>query len=349
MGPSPDVPSPAGPPRPLGRRLAGAAGTLLFAVVAVLALGELHHRRLEERTNFVIPWDAPGLKYELRPGGTENSHGYNERELPVEKPAGTFRVAALGDSVTHGAFVPAEQAWPRALEDQLHAAGHAEAQVLNHAVFGYDVECIAEQLRTRILDWKPDLVVYGFYVNDPIPTEMIYAGTQPVWVGTGARPFTVLAAPLDPTLHRFSAFFRRWEGAVAARAIAAREQAQPLDWDFFARGLDRLVQIAADAGVPLLVLRIPPHVLVHPDLRTCNAYAGAGPRFCEDNLEMMARAEELFAARGLSQVDGVAAYRAGPEVDLTGNKGDAHHPAPEGHRRLATALAPVVGAMMEAK
>lgn len=335
------------PPRPLARRVAGAAVTLCGTLTVVLGLGEFHQRRVEGKSNVVVPWDEPALKFELRPGAPENTHGYNERELPIEKPAGTFRVAALGDSVTHGAFVPPDQAWPRALENQLHEAGHPQVQVLNFGVLGYDVECIAAQLEARVADWKPDLVIYGFYVNDPMPTEMVDLDGQPVWVGYGPRPFTVLAPALDPTLHRFSALFRRWEGAIGSREIAGRGLQQPLDWDFFGRGLDRLVAAAESLGVPLLVLNIPPHVSVHPDWDTCNDAAGSTRSFCQENLAIQQRASNYFLARGLSEVDGLAAYRAGPEVDLTGHPGDPHHPSPEGHKRLAAALAPVVTARLK--
>ena len=259
----------------------------------------------------------------------------------MEKPPGTLRVAALGDSVTHGAFVPSAQAWPRQLEGMLNGVG-ITAQVLNFGVYGYDTESIAAQLTHRVLDWKPDLLVYAFYVNDPMPTELVTADGRPIWVGTGPRDFTVIAPGLDDLLHRYSALFRRFEGAKASRAIADRPRREALDWARFGEWMTTLAKAAEDAHLPLIELVVPPHVLVHPDLAVCNQAASMGPRFCEENLEVIERATAIAKDRHLPTVDGVAAYRAGGEVDLHGHADDPHHPAAEGHRRLAAAVLPAV-------
>lgn len=335
-------------PRRLLFTLAPALGLLVLGV----GLGEWSQRQAELKDDLSIPWDEPALKYEFGPGGDQNSFGFNERELPVEKPAGTFRIAALGDSVTHGAFVPNTQSWPRQLENLLNASrdvrGGPPVQALNFGVYGYDTESVAAQLRARVLAWKPDLVVYGFYVNDPMPTELVTADGRPIWVGTGARDFRILGPSLDAGLHRISALFRRFEGAAAARAIEARERGELLDWARFGGWLDALRATAEGAGVPLLVVLIPPHVFAQPDLPACNAAARMGPRFCDYNDEVLQRAAAMAQDRHLPTVDGVAAYRAGGPADLFGRADDPHHPNAEGHRRLAAALAPVVAARLGA-
>jgi lysophospholipase L1-like esterase len=342
-------PSPMLNLRPVNlRRTLFAVAPALGLLLAGLGLGEWSQRQAEEKDDIVIPWDEPGLKYEFSPGGIQNSHGYNEREVPVEKPPGTLRIAALGDSVTHGAFVRAQDAWPRKLEEALTAQGRT-VQVLNFGVYGYDTESVAAQLRARALAFQPDLVVYAFYVNDPMPTEMVTADGRPIWVGTGPRDFQVISPAIDAWLHRGSALFRRFEGASAARAIAARPRAELLDWDRFGGWLTDLRDVAADAKVPLVTLVVPPHPLVNEDMAACNASAAMGPNFCEDNLEVVARAAAFAQDRHMATVDGLAAYRAAGNADLHGRADDPHHPSPEGHRRLAAALAPVVGPMLDAR
>lgn len=324
------------------RRVLFALLIALLAALIVGGLGELRQRQIEATDAIVIPTDAPGLKYEMRPGPLTNSHGYKERELPIEKPAGTLRVAVVGDSVTHGAFVPAEQVYSRVVEDQLHAAGRTDVQVLNFAAYGYDIDSLAALVRYRARAWSPDLIVYGYYVNDQIPTQMVTAAGQPIWVG--ARPFTVLAPGLDGLLHDRSALFRKYEGAKGARYLASLGKQPPSDWDFFRNGLSALLDAAGQT--PVVVLLIPPHVFVQPSMAACNASAQAGPWFCEGNLEILQQALTIFRERGLMTVDGSAAYRAGPVVDLHGVPTDPHHPNPEGHRRLASALvAPVLQAL----
>lgn len=45
-----------------------------------------------------------------------NSHGMRDREQSVEKPSGTFRIIALGDSIVYGFGVRIEDALPKKLE-----------------------------------------------------------------------------------------------------------------------------------------------------------------------------------------------------------------------------------------
>ncbi len=323
------------------RRALFAAAPALGFLVLGLGLGEWSQRQAEAKDAIVVPWDAPALKYAFAAGGNQNRHGYNERDVDLAKPAGTLRIAALGDSVTHGAFVPSAQAWPRQLENLLLAKG-ATVQVLNFGVYGYDTESVAAQLRHRVAEWEPDLVIYGFYVNDPMPTELVTADGRPVYVGTGPRDFQVISPAIDAWLHRGSALFRRFEGAAAARAIAERPRRELLDWDRFGVWLTDLRDTAAALDVPLLTLLIPPHVASAGDVPACEASAGMGRNFCADNLKAFERAAAMANERQLETVDGLAAYRADGPADLHGRGDDPHHPNAEGHRRLAVALAPVV-------
>lgn len=329
------------------RRAVFSVAPALGLLAVGVGLGEWSQRQAERKDAIAIPWDVPELKYEFTPGGNQNHWGYNERDVEKAKPAGTFRIAALGDSVTHGAFVPSAQAWPRQLEDQLVAQGIA-VQVLNFGVYGYDTESVAAQLRHRVADWEPDLVVYALYVNDPMPTELVTADGRPVYVGTGPRDFRIVSPGLDAWLHRWSALFRRFEGAAAARALDARDRRDVLEWERFGGWLDTLKADAEALGTPLLTIVLPPHVLSAADLAACEASAGMSRGFCQENLDIITRAAAMTRERGMETVDGLAAYRADGPADLHGRADDPHHPNAEGHRRIAAGLAPVVAAKLRA-
>jgi GDSL-like Lipase/Acylhydrolase family len=326
-----------------GRKRPIFAAITFFCFTMVVLGAREYSTRLQEAAmglNFVP--DELALKYEFLPGGALNSGGFNERELPKEKPAGIKRVAVLGDSVTHGASVVQPQIYSRVAEDLAHAAGRTDIQTLNFAVHGYDIESIRGLAHARIGAFHPDLVVYGFYINDPIRTELVDTkrgrpDRHPVWVGTGPRDFSVLSPTLDPVLHRYSAFFRAVEGARGVRAVAARATPEKLQWDWFELELDRLIQEVQALGVPLVVLMIPPHVMIKPDLDACDELAGR-PHYCAKNQEVLTKAGELFAARGLRTIDGVAAYREGGFADLFALPDDLDHPNAEGQRRLGVAL-----------
>jgi hypothetical protein len=66
-----------------------------------------------------------------------NSAGFRDREFPIPKPEGVFRIAAIGDSVTYGHECAQEAAYPKQLERLLNlAAGDAAPryEVLNFGV-----------------------------------------------------------------------------------------------------------------------------------------------------------------------------------------------------------------------
>jgi lysophospholipase L1-like esterase len=154
--------------------LAGVGGTLLLgeAIVRAFDLGPrfgLVSYEIFEQT------DDPVLGYVLRPGAPDGEHriseaGLRDREFPLAKADGVFRVAAIGDSITFGHGFSREESWPKQLESMLAAAALPAAprfEVINFGVTGYNLGQIAERLRTLVLRYDPDLVVYGYTLNDP--------------------------------------------------------------------------------------------------------------------------------------------------------------------------------------
>jgi lysophospholipase L1-like esterase len=121
-----------------------------------------------------------GLPYELVPGahgmyaGVDvaiNALGQRGPEYAREKPAGTFRVVALGDSLTFGYGAPQEGTWPAALERRLAQdparLGARAVQVMNLGVSGYNSADEALALEAKALDLDPDVIVVGYFLNDP--------------------------------------------------------------------------------------------------------------------------------------------------------------------------------------
>ena len=100
-----------------------------------------------------------------------NSDSLNERfEYSVEKPAGTYRIIALGDSFTFGALVDTKDNYPEQLEDLLNNElrckniGHFE--VINLGVYGYDLWYSAERFLKRGEKYNPDLVLWFVKLGD---------------------------------------------------------------------------------------------------------------------------------------------------------------------------------------
>lgn len=119
----------------------------------------------------LLPGTLPGIDFELGdcPQCTPriNALGFRGPEVGP-KPAGTYRVAVVGDSATFGSMVDEdERTLPGRLAVLLNAAGRgARFEVINAGVPGYNVRQIYYTLLYKVLPLKPDLVVYNLFPND---------------------------------------------------------------------------------------------------------------------------------------------------------------------------------------
>lgn len=97
---------------------------------------------------------------------TINAQGFRDtRDYPYEKPPGRLRVLALGDSQTEGYEVRQEETWPAGLERYLRREG-GDAEVFNMGISGFSTAEILAFLESEGLRYRPDVVVYGLFVND---------------------------------------------------------------------------------------------------------------------------------------------------------------------------------------
>lgn len=95
-----------------------------------------------------------------------NSFGYRDSEIPVKKGEDTIRILVMGDSVTFGHGVLAEETYPELLEGLLNEnIKYNHFDVINTAVPGnshfqeyYDLK--------RGLIFKPDIAIIQFVLND---------------------------------------------------------------------------------------------------------------------------------------------------------------------------------------
>lgn len=95
-----------------------------------------------------------------------NSLGFRDRDHDVAKPAGTYRILVLGDSIVQGmAIADRERMFTTEMENLLRADGHA-VEVLNFGVNGYNTRQEVETLRSKGLAYAPDLVILAYCLND---------------------------------------------------------------------------------------------------------------------------------------------------------------------------------------
>jgi lysophospholipase L1-like esterase len=174
----------------LARKLA----VVLASTLAGALIAELYLRAFVDNPyRLPIVWDAhggeptlvhrssrtPGLDYELTPnvdvdaGGFRvkvNSLGMRGGEVELAKSPSTRRIVVVGDSVAFGLHVDNDSTFSSRLESLLDADGKSAARgfdVLNLSVPGYSSKDEAIVVRCKALALAPDLLIVGYYLNDP--------------------------------------------------------------------------------------------------------------------------------------------------------------------------------------
>jgi len=201
---------------PLPRRLALALGVLVAAVLAAevahrlwfygpagLSPARLASVRPLGETGFNRRAEWPRVGFRLKPGidgwfklarFRTNSEGWRDREYARAKPAGTFRVAVVGDSFTMGSGVALEETYHALLEERLNAAGDGvRYELVNFGVGGYDLLNELGIVEHALRDWDPDLILLALTWNDAPPADADLPGS---------------ATPEEPRVPAPTAFWR---------------------------------------------------------------------------------------------------------------------------------------------
>ena len=158
--------------------------TLTFVLLEVMARVWLNYLATPEQYDRYVLFTSikpadyawtphPYLSYyptpNYRKGRTShNSLGYRNDEFPLEKPAGVYRIVALGGSSTYDVSIEDNAATFTAQLEKLlkEDYGYDNVQVINAGVPGYNSWEILANLEFRVLDLHPDLVIIYEGVND---------------------------------------------------------------------------------------------------------------------------------------------------------------------------------------
>lgn len=109
----------------------------------------------------------PRLGWTILPHGAWQPYRANaqalraSREYAEEAPPGILRVAAFGDSFTHGDDVTNDETWPALLE-RLDPA----LEVLNYGVGGYGIDQMLLRYEAEGARFRPRVVLIGFMTDD---------------------------------------------------------------------------------------------------------------------------------------------------------------------------------------
>lgn len=170
------------------RRLGAKLLLLAFAMLFAFGSCELFLRlvdpggyaEFEDREQFTTALLTRGSDgvLRMRPGTTStflgkqvvvSEQGLRNRVVVTPKPAGTFRILVVGDSVPFGWGVAEGEEFPRLLENELHKTPRADGkryEVINGGSPGWGLVDEYYWLRDHGIAFAPDLVLHSIINND---------------------------------------------------------------------------------------------------------------------------------------------------------------------------------------
>jgi len=137
--------------------------------------------------NKQVVWRMEGFSNE-----SFNSEGLRDVEHPIAKPAGTFRIALLGDSATEGLQVPLKETYSSVLESIVTMPGK-KTEVLNFGCSSYSTGQEVLQFEREVAQYQPDLTVLLYNRGDTLENVR-----KPTDLKTEPRPYFYIDA--DGTL-----------------------------------------------------------------------------------------------------------------------------------------------------
>jgi lysophospholipase L1-like esterase len=149
------------------RRAAGNTLLVLASLAVFLALGEAA-TRLAGGIRYGGWGDPASIRLVMKQMAL-NSRGLRDREIPHTRAPGEFRILCLGDSFTWGQMVARDEAFPKVIERALSASATPERSftVINAGSLGSTTVDEAMWLAREGVRYHPDIVVVGFFLNDP--------------------------------------------------------------------------------------------------------------------------------------------------------------------------------------
>ncbi len=174
-----------------------------------------------------------------------NSHGQRDRERSYAKPAGTFRIAVLGDSFVEALQVPLEKTFCSVIErrlDRSNAVGGKPVEVLNFGNSGYGTAQELMILRSRVWKYDPDLVLLAFLPGNDVRNNSRALEKDPL------RPYFVFR---DGRLELDNAFQSKFGGLTNdQRAVVDRKRFKWSDRLILVQLWNRIVLLRKEKAKP---------------------------------------------------------------------------------------------------
>jgi lysophospholipase L1-like esterase len=238
-----------------------------------------------------------------------NAYGFVDENYPLDKPAGTRRLALLGDSMTRGLGVPPGTGWEPLLEKDLNARFRSATvqryELLNFGVSGYRMTQMVDVGLEVAPRFKPD----GYVV------VLSWLTVAKKW---GLHLAQLVEEGIDPKYDFLRQVIKDANLQKGDSTATTEAKLRPFMLPTTRWALRTLRERAARDGAPVAVVLV-------PHLKGIGSYdADFGP------------VRAMLKQEGIPYVDALEAFDdLEPEAY---DVGDGLHPNPEGHKILEAAI-----------
>ncbi len=193
-----------------------------------------------------------------------NSHGFRDREFGPRGDA-DLRIVVVGDSFTYGHGLPEKTCYPRQLEKILRETTPGrKVEVFNCGHGADNVDRIHKVALYTLANYKPDILVYSYFLNDPLKDETekkdVHAMLDPGWsnVEQEKTRFTIgMRERRGPRIYDLAAGFFESSRVTDTTLDWYRSIHEPGNWAPTARLIKAIDEAARDAGCRFILAVLP--------------------------------------------------------------------------------------------
>lgn len=262
---------------------------------------------------------------------TINQHGWRDFDYSYSKPPDTFRIVALGDSVTHGYGLEVEEIWAKQLERLLSDRQASRYEVIMLTVGAINTRQEAHLLEVEGIRYDPDLIVVAYVLNDPERGPSLRRSraqkTSPV---VRLKKALSRSSLLHISYRAMQTLVWKTKQRLGREEVAdyihndyfSRLHNDPKKWSNVLEGMDVVQAVREERDIPVIWM-------IFPVLHSFENYPWEG---------IHARVAMEAATRGFEALDLLPSYRPYRSGDLQVQAGDHVHPNRLGHEVAAGAL-----------
>jgi lysophospholipase L1-like esterase len=186
---------------------------------------------------------------------TTNDVGLRNDPVSVQKRPGSTRIVMIGDSLVFGWGTKQEETVSARLQAAWRAAGR-DIEVINAGDGNYDTIMEVEFFLKRLAQYKPDVVVLNYSINDPEPVP----SHETSWIERNSEAWVFYSSRLDIFKRQYDiGQLTDWHDYYDGLYDDRRN---PGGWTAVVEWVTKLAAYCKDNGIEFLIVNLPElHVL----------------------------------------------------------------------------------------